>query len=491
MRKLRTLLQGSFARQVMVLVGGTAFAQGLGVIAMPLLTRLYSPADFGILALFSALLGMISVVASLRYQIAIPLPEQDAQAANLLALALICLVFITAFTSGASLLFPNEIASLMKAPALAGYLWLLPIAVAATGAYGVFQYWATRKKAFNHIARTRVEQSLGGLGLQFAMGLKNASALGLIVGQIVSNGAGFWGLARRAYRLDREALQQINYKDIKAVAREYIRFPKYSALEALTNTAGIQLPIILISSLSSQAEVGYLMLAMKLMQIPMSLIGTSVSQVYFSRAVDESREGKLGEFTAKVIGQLAKVGIGPLIFIGMVSPTLFSHVFGVQWNRSGELVAWMTPWFILQFLASPVSMSLHITSSQRTALILTVFGLLLRVGLLYSGAKFLNLDVSENYAVSGFIFYFICLWVFCGISGVSIWHLLGELKKALPIIGFSIVLAVAVKLIFSVFYLHDYEGLHNIINWVNQCVQLMNGQFNKLLRIIVEAQELV
>ena len=491
MRKLKALLSGSFARQVMVLVGGTAFAQGLGVVAMPLLTRLYSPADFGTLALFSALLGMISVVASLRYQIAIPLPEQDYQAANLLALALICLVCVTVLTTGASLLFPDQIAGLMKAPALVGYLWLLPIAVVATGAYGIFQYWATRKKAFAHIARTRVEQSIGGVGLQFAMGLKNASALGLIVGQIVSNGAGVWGLARRAYRFDREVLQQINYNDIKAVAREYIRFPKYSALEALTNTAGIQLPIILISSLSSQAEVGYLMLAMKLMQIPMTLIGTSVSQVYFSRAVDESREGRLGVFTAKVIGQLAKVGIGPLIFIGMVSPTFFAYVFGVQWGRSGELVAWMTPWFVLQFLASPVSMSLHITSHQRTALILTMFGLLLRVGFLYAGVKFLNLDAAENYAVSGFIFYFICLWVFCGISGVSIWSLLNELKKSLPIIGFSIVLAVSVKIIFLMLYLHNYEGLHNIINSTNQCMQFINEQFNKLLRIVETAQELV
>jgi O-antigen/teichoic acid export membrane protein len=444
-QRLKNLLKSSFARSVLALVGGTAIAQALGILALPFLTRLYTPADFGILAVFAALLGMISIVACFRYEIAIPLPEHDKDAANLLVLALCCLIGVTSLVIVAVLFFSANIAVLMKAPVLAKYLWLLPLAIFATSSYGIFQFWATRKKAFGRIARTRIEQSICGVSTQLTMGWYGFGALGLIVGQVVNNGAGVFGLARRAYKDDHAALKSVCYAQIKTVAKEYSRFPKYSTFEALANSAGIQIPIILIASLSTSAEAGYLMLAMRIMQAPMSLIGSSISQVYFSRAVDEHRNGSLGDFTARVIGQLAKVGIAPMLFMGIISPVLFGYIFGLQWSRAGELVAWMTPWFVLQFLAAPISMSLHVTGNQRKALLLTAFGLILRVSLLYVGAFQLNGHASESYAISGFVFYFVCLLVFCNISNVPIRSLYVELKSALPVSGIAVFIALCVK----------------------------------------------
>jgi len=396
MLNFKSVFQSGFVRNVSVLAGGTAFAQGLTVLALPLLTRIYSPEEFGVLAVFTALLGMISVIASLRYAIAIPLPEAEESAANLLAVALVCVFLTTSAAALAIFLFGPQLASLMNAPALAKYLWLLPIAIAATGAYSVFQYWATRKKAFARIARTRVEQSIGGVATQLIMGWTGAGALGLIVGQIVSNGAGFFGLARRAFSEDRAAFQGVEFKAMKSVARKYDRFPKYSTLEALTNSAGIQLPVILIASLTGGAEVGYLMLAMRIMQAPMRFIGASISQVYFSRAVEEHRKGNLGNFTARTIGGLAKIGVGPLIFVGIIAPSFFGVIFGAEWQRAGELVAWMTPWFVLQFLVSPVSMSLYVTNNQRKSLLLQIAGLSMRVLMVVAASAVLAGQFQAN-----------------------------------------------------------------------------------------------
>lgn len=445
----RSALQNSFVRNVSVLAGGTAFAQALNILVLPLLTRIYSPEEFGLLGVFSALLAITSVVSSLRYDIAIPIPKSDKAAANLLAVALVCLTAFTLILLIVILLFSQRIASLMNTVLLAEYLWLLPIAVAAAGAYGTFQYWATRKKAFSSIARTRVEQSIGGVVTQLLLGWIGAGTLGLIAGQIVNSGAGFWGLARRLLKDDRAALQGVKIAQMKAVASEYDRFPKYSTFEAFTNTSGIQLPLILIATLATGVEVGFLMLAMRIMQAPMGLIGSSISQVYFSRAVDEHRNGNLGVFTARTIGGLAKTGVGPIIFAGIIAPSLFGLVFGEKWQRAGELVAWMTPWFVLQFLASPVSMSLQVTGNQRKALLLTVFGLFLRISMLYVGAKLTVGCASESYAVSGFIFYSICLYVFCGIAKVSYLNLCRELKAALPIIISFVLLGICFKALIS------------------------------------------
>lgn len=446
MLRFRNLVKGDFVRNVSVLAGGTAFAGALSTLALPLLTRIYSPEEFGVLGVFAALLGMISVIACLRYEIAIPLPESDQSAANLLAVALVCLAGTTAAVTMAIFFFGRQIAALMNAPLLAQYLWLLPIGVAATGTYSVFQYWATRKKAFARIARTRVERSIGGISTQLIMGWAGTGALGLIVGQIVSNGAGFFGLARRAFSEDRAALKNVRLAEMKKVAREYDRQPKYSTLEALTNSGGVQLPIILIASLTSGSEVGYLMLAMQIMQAPMSLIGSSISQVYLSRAVEEHRNGRLGDFTARTIGGLAKIGVGPLIFVGIIAPSVFGLVFGAEWRRAGDLVAWMTPWFVLQFLVSPVSMALYVTNNQRTAMVLQVAGLLLRVLMvLVAGTMLSGQFVPEVYAISGFLFYFIYLVVVCRAANVTLAHGIPIFKATLPFLLASILLAFIVQ----------------------------------------------
>src|SRR5690554_8147650 len=72
-----TLPKSSFSRGVSVLIGGTASAQLLSVLAIPFITRLYSPDDFGLLAAFTAFLAFFTVLSAARFDLAIPLPESD------------------------------------------------------------------------------------------------------------------------------------------------------------------------------------------------------------------------------------------------------------------------------------------------------------------------------------------------------------------------------------------------------------------------------
>jgi hypothetical protein len=113
----------------------------------------------------------------------------------------------------------------------------------------------------------------------------------------------------------------------------------------------------------------------------------------------------LGSFTTEVLGGLLKTGVGPLVFAGIVSPFAFAYVFGADWARAGVLVSWMTPWFIMQFLAVPVSMGLHVTGNQRAALNLQLAGLIWRVGLVWLSGMVARPWLSESYAVTGFVFY--------------------------------------------------------------------------------------
>jgi O-antigen/teichoic acid export membrane protein len=152
-------------------------------------------------------------------------------------------------------------------------------------------------------------------------------------------------------------------------------------------------------------EAGFLFLAMRAMAIPMGLIGGAISQVYLSRSSDEMRAGQLAPFTLKIIAGLMRTGVGPLMFLGIVAPMLFPLLFGASWQRAGEMVAWMTPWFVMQFLSSPVSMSLHVTGHQRMAMVLQIFGLVMRVGAVAVAVLFNPGLIFTFYALSGLFFY--------------------------------------------------------------------------------------
>ena len=434
--KLQSLNRAGFVRSVGVLVGGTAFAQAITVLVLPLLTRLYTPIDFSLLAVFASILAIISVVACFRVEIAIPLPESDADAANLLALAL-CLSSVVAVMTGFFVWwFSTQIADLVGQPALRFHLWLLPLGVWLASGYAAVQFWATRKKRFGIIAKTRMTQAIGGSGTQVGLGWALFTPLGLLLGQVINSGAGFFGLGRNILREDRAVVRQISWAGMRQMLIRYDRFPKYSTFEAFANSASAQLPVIIIAALSVGPEAGYLMLAMRAMAAPMGLIGGAVSQVYLSRASEEMRSGRLAPFTSQVIGGLAKSGVGPLIFAGIVSPVAFPVIFGVEWLRAGELVAWMTPWFVMQFLASPVSMTLHVTGNQHVALNLQLFGLALRVGAVLLAGYWTPSYVVEVYAISGFIFYTAYLCVVAKLSGIKAYDLYAVVKK-----GFKAILA--------------------------------------------------
>lgn len=426
--------RGGIVHSVGTLVTGTAFAQAVAVLVLPLLTRLYAPAEFSVLAVYTSFLGILGVVACLRLDIAIPLPDRDDQAASLLVLALASSAGFSLLVASVLLLFHAQISALLRIPAFVPYLWLVPVGMLLAGTYSALQFWSTRKKKFSQIAATRMTQALGGAGIQAGTGWLGMGPLGLLFGQMFSGGAGVMALARDAWKHDKSVLSAVTRNSMRDALWKYSRFPKYSALEALANTAGAQIPVIMIAALALGPEAGFLMLATRLMTAPMSLIGGSIAQVYLAHAPEELRAGRLGDFTSRILSGLLKTGVGPLLFAGIVAGPVAGIVFGKEWARVGELVAWMTPWFVLQFLSSPVSMVMHVKGHQPQMLALTLAGSVLRMGALGMAYWFSWGHFSEIYVLSGAVFYGFCCMAFYSVAGVQLRRLAKEIGRALPII---------------------------------------------------------
>lgn len=434
-QRLSQLWSSALARSAGVLVGGTAIGHLLTVIVMPLNTRLYTPHDFGIAATFASIAAIVVSAACLRFDMAITLPERDDDAINLLAVSLASVAIVALTTLAVAFGISVYGASLGIAPDILSMLWFLPVAVAIGGGYLALQMWFIRKSDFFGIAQSRVVQSAAAGSGQVTFGLVSAGPVGLLIGQILNTGGGSVMLGARLLRGQKAIIRKISLAQMKAMFRRYDRFPKYSVWEALANGASIHLPILLIATVAASAELGYLSLSIFLLQAPMSLVGNAIGQVYLANAPLALREGRLDLYTFGIARTLSRIVAVPMATAAIMAPILFTIVFGQAWERAGVLVTWMAPWFALQFITSPVSTALHVTGQQRLALLLQLFGLIIRVGAVYL-AYTMGFGISETYALSGAVFYLL----YFAVVSVSI---MIEAKNVMKLVGEFVILFVS------------------------------------------------
>ena len=117
----------TFKGDVLRLVSGTGLAQLIGVLAAPILTRLYAPEAFGVAALFASITGILGVLACMRYELSIVLPDNDREAANLLGVSLCFSVLIALLTVPIIGFAGPQVLQWVRMPELGPYLWLAPI----------------------------------------------------------------------------------------------------------------------------------------------------------------------------------------------------------------------------------------------------------------------------------------------------------------------------------------------------------------------------
>jgi O-antigen/teichoic acid export membrane protein len=395
----------SFMGALLTLVSGTAIAHLITAAALLVLARLYSPHEFGVLGLFTGIFFILSVVACLRFDVAIPLADSDEEAFALLHLCFLSACVVAAFCALAVLLAPALLLQSLGFGEVAPYIWLLPFALLANGIFVALQSWAVRRKDFPTIARARIAQSAGAAAAQIGIGLGGSGPVGLILGTVTNAAAGIPFVAKLLGRQGRVRNVRPDRKALLHAFRKNSPYLRYSVWEALANSASIQVPLLTIGALASEKELGWLLYAMTILQAPLALLGTATAQIFASRAPDSARKGELAAVMKQTTIRLAYIGAIPIIVMGALSPFVFPLLFGEEWTRSGWLALWMMPWFLLQFLASPTTVIVHIVGRHRLAMVLQIAGLAFRATAVLGAHGLWAGWLSESYAVSGAVFY--------------------------------------------------------------------------------------
>ncbi|RSD26957.1 lipopolysaccharide biosynthesis protein [Mesobacillus subterraneus] len=397
MRKLNKLLENQFAKNILMVTSGTAFAQVFTIAMSPIITRIYTPEEYGILSVYASLLLLLSIGASLDYQKAIPIAKDNSSANNLIVGSfVILLTFFVLFTLVISL-WGDQLLYLLKSESLISYKYLISLGILFIGGYNILLHWALRVKDFNVVTKTKVTQSVLSNISKIGLGLLGIGSLGLVLGQIIGQSSGIFKLSAPIIRERRNFIKTIKLNEIKKQLVRYIKFPLYSAPSNYVYTAGDQAPIIFLTFLFGTSTAGLYGLANSIISLPISLLAISVSQVFYSEvaSIGNNNFKKIKKLSMELSKKLALIALIPLLIFVTFGPLLFSLVFGSYWYEAGVYAQILAFVAYAHFVILPSGRIFEVIERQNISLVLNIFRLLL-IFLVFICSHFLNFSPIET-----------------------------------------------------------------------------------------------
>ena len=425
----RYLFGTGYGSSVVFLMTGSAVGQALGLAVAPFLTRLYEPSDLGILALYTSIVSVISVVACLRYEVAIPLPEDDDEASRLAWVALVCCAASSALVGIAVMLLAGPLGGTFETGPAVILFALMPVSVLGIGVVQTLTFWSLRRERFRPVGAASGIQGAAQAAVQISLGLGGAGATGLLIGHAagrVGGATALWAAVRGQSFLTPPA----GFGALLRSARRYGRFPLVTTWSSLINSASAELPIVLLSLAFGSGVVGLFALTTRVLQAPMALVGQAMGQVYYASSARHPDRDTLSSTTRTMLRRLSALAMGPLLLMMVSGPIAFELVFGPQWRPAGNYAQWLAPWLVIVFITSPISTLVFVLGRQRLELLFQGLLICARLSALGIGA----LASDANLAVQLFALVSAIMWAaylgwlvsLVGIEPMEVAHLLGR-----------------------------------------------------------------
>jgi O-antigen/teichoic acid export membrane protein len=344
---------------------GTTIAQAIPIAISPILTRIYTPEDFGVFALYMAIASIISVIVTGRYELAIMLPRRDDDAAHIVVLSLIITITISFSVFIFVYLFNKEISKLLENSEISLWLYFIPLTILLTGIYQTLNYWKNRNKEYHNIALSRVTSTSTNAVINLLSLIQKIGSAGLILGSIIGQFFGTIVLLR-----SNKNLFSINFKTVRiiALAKKYKKFPLINSLHAFINILKNNIAQIFISLKYTSEILGYYYFVIRIMQVPSSIIQSSLAQVFYKKASEKYNNDKnIQIMVSQLILNLVKFAVLPAAVLFFYSVDIFIFIFGEDWHIAGDFGQVLVPYIFFHFIASPLGMIPLITNQQGSA----------------------------------------------------------------------------------------------------------------------------
>ena len=381
--------KSKFVRNVLAVATGIAAAQAISLAFMPFLTRLYGPEAFGALAAFTAIINIITPLATFGYANAIVMPKTEEGANAVARLSLISAAVILPIVLIVIYAFQAQLASLTGLVSEPNLLYLIPISLLLVALLSVANQVAIREglfkaKSSSYVASTFI-MNLGKLGA----GYISATGTTLIIFLIISKVINYSMLMARVPKVGAFDFRQwFGIRGIRQAAFDYKDFASYRMPQSVLNAASLGLPVILLTNSFSTSAAGQYAITTLILGAPVMLLGNSVLEVFFPKITTLVRDNPTSAFQMlwKSTLLMSFIGLVPFSIIALWGDLILPWVLGEAWGRAGEYSQWIALWMFSVLITRPAVASMPVLKLQGFLLVYEIIITVLRIGSIFLGA---------------------------------------------------------------------------------------------------------
>lgn len=383
---LSDMLRSSGVRNFAKLFSANVVAQAIGLLVYPILTRIYSPEDFGLLNLFLSIGGVLTLIAVAEYHYAIVLPKEEKDAVGVFHvgfLLLSCLVILV----GVSGVFSEPISLLFKAPSLSSVYYLLPGYVFLMGLWNLLNYWYTRQQKFGKISIYQMSQSIISSASKIILGIQNLLRVGMVYSVVFAPLISILLVVVGSWRT-LTPLFKFSWNNICQQAAKYKNFPLYVMPRGLLNTLGGNLPTLLLTPYFGLVEIGFFGMALTLAFRPINIVCSSLYQVLYQKVTDKVNEQK--GVLSLLRNFLMQIGVVTLLLFGvlyLVMPYMVSFLLGAEWVVVSDYIRIFLPWLFFVVLNTSLSFLPDVFGKQSIYLLFEILYIVVRLLALIIGVR--------------------------------------------------------------------------------------------------------
>jgi O-antigen/teichoic acid export membrane protein len=364
----RLKLRGQFSRNVLTLFTGTTIAQLIPIAISPILSRIYTPGEFGIFALYMSVVTSIGVISTGRYEAAIVLPKEDGDAANLFAISICITLLVASISFFIFLLFDSQIVHLLGVSEITNYLIFVPLMVLLIGSYQSLSYWNNRKQKYREIGISKVLQKGLTAGSNLTLGMTGLGVLALILSGVFGHMLSVLFLINRSFKELVGQKDNVSAAKMIILSKRYLDFLIVNTPHALINVLKDFTVNILLLKFYSPFILGQFYMVYRIVLLPAGLIGASISQVLYRTIADKyNRSIDFSGDILNIVKILFLLAFLPVLSVVFWGEELFTLVLGENWVVGGKIASVLIIYAMFHFVAAPITVVAMVVEKQKIA----------------------------------------------------------------------------------------------------------------------------
>ena len=423
------LVNSKYMKDILVLTSGVGVSQLIPLLLLPILTRFFSPTDFGVLAVYMAIVQLLAISLTLRLEMAVILPKKDTDAAILCFRAFCSLFIISAFISFLSFFF---IKYLIANPSTIVYeliekqydtmsigaiqfilnnpiiIYLIPIGSLFLGLYNILYSWNNRMGLYKNMSYSHITHSIFSTPVSVLFYFSSFKSFALILGQIIGRCFACFLLLQNLLKTIFLIPSNTLMTQSSALVKKYRKFIIYETPHAILNFFSQKIIIAVFTVFFGFFTVGVFDLADKIIGKPLGIISNSFKTVFYKRLTTAKEKLNIFKKSILLMTLISCVLIAPFYII---PENFFIVLLGPEWHDTGKYIKLLCPLLLSRFIFNVVSPSISYTLQNHYLLIWQIIYFILLVCLFYCIYTLTVEDVLLAYALLGSFMYIVLGYV--------------------------------------------------------------------------------